>query len=147
MSGAPRQCAGCGVLLLDPGGRSPYCPRCWKEHQRARNRAKSERFRRHAKARALEEAEAEGRPITGTDLVWLDQLNLGLAEPFRQAIALLGSGRESADPEVRQLLLGVLERYDTLRVEFDQQAALRADPEGEAEIWRATLESIREGYK
>jgi hypothetical protein len=135
----------CGNTSLH-GPRSPYCERCWTEHQRARNRAKVERWRRREEARAIEQPRGDGRRPTETDFAWLDSLELELGDPIRRAFQLIDLGRTTRDQEVMQLAVGALGRFDDLRAEFDQRAGQSSDPEGMAGLWRGFFESVREMY-
>lgn len=137
------QCVGCGSVLPRER-RSPRCERCWIDYQRQRNRAKVWAYRERARlARASSPTPEETRLPNEEELSWLQWLNLGLAEPIRRIVELVGSGRPESDPEVAQLAMGVLQRYDSLRRDFEERVRLRPDPTDLAASWRGFFESIR----
>lgn len=142
-----RQCAGCGTCLL-PERRSELCPSCWLDYQRQRNREKVRAFRARQRIEVAPPAPSDqNRLPTADEFQWLDGLDLGLAVPVSQASNLLDEGRGTDDPEVRELLVSMLARYDALRADFESRAASIPDPEDRAGGWRWFFESVRRVYQ
>lgn len=134
-----RQCRGCGTVM-PPERRSPFCERCWIEHNKARNLAKTHASRE--RTRAWDEHPASDL-LGQEDLAWLDWLNLGLAEPARRMLELERGGRGAPDGEWAETGRGVLQLYDELRPAFEERARLRPDPEHSGPNWRRFFESLR----
>lgn len=129
-----RQCSDCGTLLAEES-RSPRCPRCWDDHQRARNRANVSALRKRR-------ADQISFP-TEEEIVWLDGVNPRLAEAVWDLGELIQSGRPSNDPELISSARTALERYDADREGFERQAAVQPDPKGYTQAWRDFFEFIR----
>src|SRR5690242_14939548 len=114
------QCIRCGGVL-EALRRSPLCPRCWTEHNRARNREKVQAFRERGRAASASNSD-EGP--TSADLNWLDALDLGLAEPVARLFNLQEEGRGLPDPAWVATGFEILQKYDSQRDEFERRALL-----------------------
>lgn len=133
------QCATCGTRLPE-GARSPYCLPHYLEHQKERNRAK---------VRAHRARERSARPPPQIQLPsddsrkWLEDSDLGIAEPIGWISQLLAEGRSGTDPEIGEAARDGLARYDECRQEFEAWVAANPGPEGAADQWRAFFEAVR----
>lgn len=155
-----RQCALCQAVL-PTDWRPPLCPTCRLAYQQERNRANVRAYRERRRAAAATylpglradgpvapetpdtPSEDETHSPTESDLTWLAGLNVGLAQPVRQALNLLSTGRDVQDPQVLELARWIVARYDLMRPMFDERARLWPDPENRAEAWRGFFESVR----
>lgn len=142
-----RKCLGCSTVLFE-GGRRPRCPRCWADRERARNRAKVRAFRKRVNDYRpyLEGTKGPHLP-TGNDLEWLDWLNLGLAEPVWNLCEAIRRGSAPYHEEVRNLDRIALERYDSVREEFEARAAQAPQVANLWGQWRAFFEQLREAIR
>ncbi len=139
-----RQCGGCGTALT-PKGRSPFCPQCWLKHQKMRNREKVRAHRQRARSATPARSESPPQPHlpTEVDLSWLDWMDPDVGAAIRRAVELLNQGRGTDDPEVSELALLALRRYDTIRDAIEARARTQEGGDRQTTSWRGFFESVR----
>jgi hypothetical protein len=144
-----RQCVGCGTVLPDEG-RSPRCPRCRGERERARNLEKVHAFRQRRREYAFTLNGPKGRHIpTRNELSWLHwlQLDQDLYDPVWNLCAHVRAGRAPYNEQVLAWAKVALDRYDGQREAFDGRAAQVPQIAPLWAEWRCFFEQLREALQ
>jgi hypothetical protein len=138
-----RQCVGCSTVLPDPG-RSPRCPRCRAEHDRARNKKKIRDYRQRTREYQPTLGGSEDPHLpTWPEIQWLNWLELDLADPVREVVGGIRLGTQPYHPEVVAHARIAVERYDGNREEFESRVLQQP---GKADLWaqwRGFFEQLR----
>jgi hypothetical protein len=141
-----RQCVTCGTLLPE-GARSPYCLPHYLEHQKERNRAKVRAYRERARnARPTPPNPDQPRLPTEVDLGWLDWMDSELGATTRRAVELLNAGCTTDEPEVIQLAVRALHRYDSIRDAIEARARPQQGGDWQITNWGGFFESVRKVF-
>jgi hypothetical protein len=136
------QCVVCQTPLPERA-RSPYCGPHFLEHKKERNREKSRRHRERESIYHPPPKSEEHHLPTETDLGWLDWMDAELGATIRQVVDLLKQGRPGLDPEVAELALWGLHRFDSVRGVIEEKARPVEGGRAQFSNWNGYFESVR----